>query len=120
MSDPELEANRAMVRAGVASLGLGRVAEQVGMSPSGLRQYMGGTNPLLATREKVRAWCRRHVQGDRRTRREVLVDELVADQPPSQRAALRRTILSLLVDDEAAGAPRPKAGSIQVRVEFRT
>ena len=126
MSDPDLEAIRAMLRECVGSQGLRRVAGQVGMSPSGLRQFMGGTNAALPTRDKVRAWCRRQVQGDRRTRREVLVDELLADSPAPLRAALRRTILALLADGEA-GASRPAglsgdAAPLQpiVYLDFRT
>jgi hypothetical protein len=122
MSDPELEAIRAMLRECVASQGLGQVAGQVGMSSSGLRQFLGGTNAGLPTRRKVRAWCRRYVQGDPRTREEVLVDELLAEKPASRRAHLRRRLLQVLADDEAPDAPARGAVPVQpiVYLDFRT
>jgi hypothetical protein len=124
MTDPELEAIRAMLRACVESQGLKEVAGQVGMSPSGLRQFLGGTNAAPHTRLKVRAWYRRYVLGDRRPRREVLVEELLADQPSNLRAGLRRGILALLSDDGGAarGAAFPGAVPAQpiVYLDFRT
>jgi hypothetical protein len=93
MSDPDLEAARALLRVRVASQGLRQVAREVGMSDNGLRQFLGGTRPILPTRRKVLAWRRR-------TQDEALVDELLAGRPASRRGELRRRLLALLADDD--------------------
>lgn len=98
MSDPDLEAVRAMLRERVGNQGLKLVAGEVEMSASGLRQFLGGTRPVRATRRKVLAWRRRYVDGDPRTEDEVLVDELLAARPKALRPELRRRMLALLAD----------------------
>jgi hypothetical protein len=107
MSDPNVEAARAMLRVRVASQGLRNVAREVGMSDNGLRQFLGGTRPVLPTRRKVLAWRRRYVEGDLRTDEEVLVDELLAARPAARRPALRRRLLALLADDDGPGDAPP-------------
>ena len=98
MSDPDLEVVRAMLRERVGNQGLKLIAGQVEMSTSGLRQFLGGTRPIRATRRKVLAWRRRYVDGDLRTEDEVLVDELLAARPGALRPELRRRMLALLAD----------------------
>ncbi|HEX2206555.1 MAG TPA: hypothetical protein VHG93_02675, partial [Longimicrobium sp.] len=105
MDDTELNAIRAMLRECVASQGLGRVADQVGMSSSGLRQFLGGSNSVESTRSKVQAWSRRHLRGDGRTRQEVLLDDLLETVPAAARPALRREFARLL----STAATRPDA-----------
>ncbi len=102
MREPDLEGIRAMLRECVANQGLGRIAEQVGMSSSGLRQFLGGSNSGLHTQRKVQAWSQRHAQGDARTRQEVLLDQLMETVPAAVRPGLRREFASRL--SAAAGA----------------
>lgn len=111
MSDPDLEAVRALLRERVGNQGLALVAGEVEMSASGLRQFLGGTRPVRATRRKVLAWRRRYVDGDPRTEDEVLVDELLAARPRALRPELRRRMLALLADANGLeDVPLPGAG----------
>jgi hypothetical protein len=47
---------RAAVRDAIARSTLRTVAKDVGMSPSGLQNFLNGTNPYGKTRERLRVW----------------------------------------------------------------
>lgn len=47
---------REALRFAIQRASLRRVAAQVGMSPTGLQQFVDGAKPYGKTREKVRAW----------------------------------------------------------------
>jgi hypothetical protein len=53
---PELEQYRHILRDEVEHSTLRLVASRVGMSPTGLQNFLDGTKPYGKTREKVRAW----------------------------------------------------------------
>lgn len=102
MNDAELDAIRAMMRTSLDGKRLSRLAEEVGVSSSGVRTFLGGATPGREMERKVREWSRRHARGDGRTRQEVLVDELLETVPAEARPAIRPVILRLL---STAGAP---------------
>jgi len=52
----ELDRIRNALRAAIERKTLRAVAIQVGMSPTGLREFVAGSRPYGKTREKVRAW----------------------------------------------------------------
>jgi hypothetical protein len=52
----ELERIRTALRSAIEQLTLRAVAFQVGMSPTGLHQFVAGASPYGKTRQKVRAW----------------------------------------------------------------
>jgi hypothetical protein len=52
----ELERIRTALRSAIERLTLRAVAVQVGMSPTGLHQFVAGASPYGKTRQKVRAW----------------------------------------------------------------
>lgn len=47
---------RAALRQAIARSTLRAVAREVGMSPSGLQNFLDGTNPYGKTRERLRMW----------------------------------------------------------------
>jgi hypothetical protein len=53
---PEFEQYRRVLRDEVERSTLRAVAVRLGMSPTGLQNFLDGTNPYGKTREKVRAW----------------------------------------------------------------
>ena len=52
---------RAAVRDAIARSTLRTVAKDVGMSPTGLQNFLNGTNPYGKTRERLRVWYFREV-----------------------------------------------------------
>jgi hypothetical protein len=112
MSEPDVEGIREMMRECLAHERLGRLADQVGMSSSGLRQFLGGSNAGLDTLRKVQAWSRRRAQGDGRSHQEVLLDQLMETVPAAVRPTLRREFATRL---SAAGADSAAAPSIKAQ-----
>jgi hypothetical protein len=55
-SRDELDRIRKALRSAIERKTLRAVALQVGMSPTGLQQFVAGASPYGKTREKVRAW----------------------------------------------------------------
>lgn len=55
-SAAELARIRNALRSAIERLTLRAVALQVGMSPTGLQQFVAGSSPYGKTRQKVRAW----------------------------------------------------------------
>ncbi|WP_420129255.1 hypothetical protein [Longimicrobium sp.] len=112
MREPDVEGIRALIRECLAHEKLGRMADQVGMSPSGLRQFLGGSNAGLDTLRKVQAWFERRTRGDARSRQQVLLDELMETVPAAARESLRREFADRL---SAAGAPSAASASAEVQ-----
>jgi hypothetical protein len=53
---PEYERYRLALRDAIARSTLRAVAKSVGMSPTGLQNFLDGTNPYGKTRERLRFW----------------------------------------------------------------
>ena len=115
---PPVPTLREAVREAVARTSVRAVADEVGMSPSGLHSFLNGGRPYARTVRLLAAWfVRRHDalgakvagEGDRMvaaTRAAVAL--LVAHLPPAVRASAARQLLAkvrALTDD--AHAPRP-------------
>ena len=84
----------------VAQQSLRRAAREIGLSPNGLKNFLNGATPRLATRVRMERW----LAGRARTRRSPsvghlvrLIEELGAELSPRQTAALSRDVAELLV-----------------------
>ena len=55
---------RSAVAQGVSSTSLREVARQVGMSPTGLRNFLDGSEPYSTTRQKLERWFVRGEGGE--------------------------------------------------------
>jgi hypothetical protein len=126
MTEKELEGARAMLRESIGKQGLGRVAAELGMSSSGLRQFLGGSNSGLLTQQKVQAWSQRHARGDGLSHQEALLDQLMETVPAALRPTLRREFADRLaaagagsVDPPPAEAADPAARPL-VYIDLRT
>lgn len=81
---------REALRFAIERASLRRVAAQVGMSPTGLQEFVDGTKPYGKTRAKVRAWFYR----------EMASSNLAADDAAG---ALRRMVCTLPEPDRGVG-----------------
>lgn len=59
---PPVEQLRLAVRRRIAESSFRAVASEVGMSPSGLHSFLGGTSPHYSTLRKVTSWYVREAQ----------------------------------------------------------
>jgi hypothetical protein len=81
--DPEgLEHYRTALEAAITRSSLRAVAAAVGMSPTGLSQFIEGTQPYGKTLERVRRWFRQHAGLD-------------LERPEQIAAELRRIVATL-------------------------
>jgi len=96
VAELDLEAIRAALRESIRTRGLRPVAREVGMSPSGLMRSLAGTRPYGPTRLKLSEWYCRDDAGDRRTARDVLIDQLVERLPLRLRNQARQKIRDIV------------------------
>ena len=95
-----LERLRETVALRVQATSLRAVARQVGMSPSGLEKFLGGSTPYSTSRQKLQEWWARegaHPRDDLTAEgMEIAIGALVRDLPAEHRPeAIRRVIESL-------------------------
>jgi hypothetical protein len=107
-----LERLRETVAVRVQATSLRAVARQVGMSPSGLEKFLGGSTPYARSRQKLHDWWLREgarPRSDLTTEGvEVAMGALLRDLPPEHRdAAMRRLVRSLVRVYAAQEAPPP-------------
>src|SRR4051812_23255204 len=75
MDPEELERYKLALKAAIARSSLRAVAAAVGMSPTGLSEFIEGTRPYARTVERVRRWYQRHAGLDA-SRPEEIASEL--------------------------------------------
>lgn len=94
MDTPEQAELRRAVRLRAERDGYRPVARQVGMSPTGLRKFVGGSPGIPRTWEKVRSWYAREVEPSAAARKTapVALDALVRFVEPDLQAEARRTV----------------------------
>jgi len=84
-----------------ARYSLRRVAREVGMSPNGLRDFLGGALPRSATRAKLEQWLASQGQVTRPPNMGQfirLLNHLAVDLSPDQTKQFGRAIAELLVE----------------------
>lgn len=82
-----------------ARVSLRQAAREIGTSPNGLRNFLNGASPRLATRGKLEQWLARQTTSSRPPALGQLVrlmNEIAADLSPQQATALGRSISALL------------------------
>lgn len=85
-------------------------AAEVGVSYSGLRTFLKGTDPYAPTLAKLRAWYAQTVEGRAMTpeRARAILAVLLEPIPPERREEVRRAVLEALERGyRAAGVPLP-------------
>ena len=83
----------------MSRISLRRAAREVGISPNGLRNFLNGAAPRLATRGRLEQWLAEHTTASRPPavgQMIHLLHELAADLSVQQVSALARDIASLL------------------------
>lgn len=101
-----------MLRDRVAVMGLRFVAREVGMSPTGVRKVLNGSNPYQTTSTKLEQWAARHRAGQYDTARDAALEALLQGMPYSRRDRAREQIAAILRgDDPCAGPGRSIVGS---------
>ncbi|MEW5926839.1 MAG: hypothetical protein AB1941_05115 [Gemmatimonadota bacterium] len=117
MPTPERGASVDAIRAAAARAakanGIRATAREVGMSVTGFRAFLDGSNPFASTREKLTAWyLRRAAAGEEKPTSSVVeaaLAVLVEAIPPEKRAdALRELVEAMERSYRAAGVPVPK------------
>src|SRR5262245_56833561 len=84
-SSGESDCIRDALRSAIARKTLRAVAIQVGMSPTGLQEFVAGSRPYGKTREKVRAWFYREAGSIAPDDAVVLLRRLVGNLPEPDR-----------------------------------
>lgn len=99
---------REAARRRVAETNLRSVAAEIGLSYSGLRAFLNGTEPFTSTVAKLRAWYGRTEAGKVERKRAAL-RELVEDLPESERERAMEEIRAVLRKRwKAAGKDAPE------------
>jgi hypothetical protein len=99
-SSPEIARLREAVAARVEATSLRAVARNVGMGPSALDRFLGGSVPYSRTRSKLEAAVAAEARGPREdvhARDEVLLGALVRDLAPERRRAGTARLVGCLV-----------------------
>ena len=82
---------------------LRQLAEEIGMSWSGLRTFLGGTEPYAVTMHKLTLWYARYVAEYRQetdtSAARIALTTLLRHVTPSRRHDLEQQILKVLADD---------------------
>lgn len=103
---------RAAITREVSRSSLRRVAQDVGLSPNGLKNFLSGASPRLATRARLERWLAqrpRREAGPRLTSLVRLLGDVTADLPPAERTELGRQVATFLVhayEDQRLPPPR--------------
>lgn len=82
-----------------ARVSLRQAAREIGTSPNGLRNFLNGATPRLATRGRLEQWLAKQTTSSRPPAVGQLVrlmNEIAADLSPQQAMTLGRNIASLL------------------------
>ena len=103
---------REVASARVEATSLRRVAREIGMSPTGLRKFLDGTEPYTPTLHRLRVWYVRFAaapsEGVGREEASAALAVLTHDLSPTPRRAAAQGILDALARGyEASGRPRP-------------
>jgi hypothetical protein len=104
---------REMVAARVLATSLRRVAREIGMSPTGLRKFIDGTEPYAPTLHRLRVW---YVQHGAHPAQEVGKEDASAAiailthdlSPTPKRSATEGMLDTLARGYDASGRQRPK------------
>lgn len=92
----------------VDAMGLRRVAREVGITPTGLKKILVGSNPYQYTHKKLVEWFTRHCAGQYDTARDTALDVLLQGIPPSERKRVRNQILAILRIENPRARPSRK------------
>lgn len=108
-----VDAIRAAAARAAKANGIRATAREVGMSVTGFRAFLEGSNPFESTREKLTAWYLRHAAAGEPGQVPDVVQAalavLVETIPPEKRAdALRELVEAVERSYRAAGVPVPK------------
>jgi hypothetical protein len=107
-----LERLRETVAVRVQASSLRAVAKQVGMSPTGLEKFLGGSTPYARSRQKLHDWWVREGARPRSDMTaggvEIAMGALLRDLPPEYRdESMRRLVRSLVRVYAAQESPPP-------------
>lgn len=107
-----IEAIRAAAEAAVEATSLRSVAAQIGLSPTGLRNFLQGRSPYSATVRKLNAWYLKHA-----AQRHAFTDEVVEAAfavlleglPEEARPSAAQRVLGALDEGHREAHSRPPA-----------
>lgn len=107
-----IERVRAAITAAVEATTLRRVAEEVGMSKSGLAKFIAGSEPYSKTRRQLERWYVRtqaeDLSGVTPVEAELALSVLLHDFPAADRPRARSRLMQLLRDEFTAAGGVPK------------
>src|SRR5256885_14673000 len=93
-----------------ARFSLRRVARDIGMSPNGVRDFLGGATPRSSSRVKLERWLAAQGQISRPPNVGQfvrLLNELAVDLSPKQTLELGRALAELIVESYEVRRPSP-------------
>ncbi len=117
----ELEELRDAVAETVEQGSLRGVAREIGMSPTGLKKFLGGTDPYGPTLRKLVPWIEQHVLRSRPAPEPAVVasavDVLVADFSDAEQVQLRADLAAILGRAYAGMAGAEDATGMVMRIQ---
>lgn len=117
-----IETIRATLRRRVSTTSLRGIAREVGMSPTGLSNFLGGTEPHHGTVGKLEEWYLEHagVDDDQTATRAATALRMLTSHLPAERARVAETMILDVIAQISEGIDLPWLEEFRIRQEARS